>query len=340
MKLIGMLLITLANGGHWFGGNCQTVRIEWNIEQPIPGAVLNWELRSAGASLASGSLALPQTKQAAELMLKLPEVGVQTDVVLKCRVKQPDGKTIALDDISIRLYPKDLLADAPKRLANKKLYVWQHDGKLDSLLKQAAIPHTSITSAADLQFTEADIIIVDGDVLSSDPLEQSPLLSLAQSGASVMILKQERPPSLGGYSLVRRAAPEKLIWREHHPLCRSLRLFDPADKKNDLWAIRLPVDEPALEIVSWPPEVSGKKPAPIDALVLTKTMGRGRLVLCQVPLGDWLEDPRNQQVLADSLDYLASRPSPTPPPSRRKATTPSADRPEKLPNLLPGEDRE
>ena len=28
----------------------------------------------------------------------------------------------------------------------------------------------------------------------------------------------------------------------------------------------------------------GNKPAPIDALVVTKTLGKGRIVLCQIPL--------------------------------------------------------
>ena len=79
-------------------------------------------------------------------------------------------------------------------------------------------------------------------------------------------------------------------------------------------------------------EVAGNKPAPIDALVLTKTLGKGRIVLCQVPLGPWESDPRSQLFLVDALDYLASPVVPTPPPSRRPRPVEPAP-PAKVPSI-------
>ena len=64
--------------------------------------------------------------------------------------------------------------------------------------------------------------------------------------------------------------------------------------------MQLPADEPALEIAFWPREIPGKEPVPIDALVVTKTLGKGRIVLCQVPLGPWQSDPRSQLFLVDA----------------------------------------
>ena len=40
-------------------------------------------------------------------------------------------------------------------------------------------------------------------------------------------------------------------------------------------------------------------------------------MLCQLPLGPWDEDPRSQLFLGNLMSYLATRPEPTPPPSRR-----------------------
>ncbi len=97
--------------------------------------------------------------------------------------------------------------------------------------------------------------------------------------------------------------------------------------------MQLPADEPALEIAWWPREVAGNKPAPIDALVLTKTLGKGRIVLCQVPLGAWESDPRSQLFLVDALDYLASPVVPTPPPSRRPRPVEPAPAP-KVPAIV------
>ena len=101
-----------------------------------------------------------------------------------------------------------------------------------------------------------------------------------------------------------------------HPLAAHFELIAPAAELK-VKALRLPVDEPALEIAFWPREVRSEEPAPIDALLVSKTIGRGRVVLCQIPLGPWESDPRSQLFLADALDYLLSRPEPTPPPSRR-----------------------
>jgi hypothetical protein len=81
--------------------------------------------------------------------------------------------------------------------------------------------------------------------------------------------------------------------------------------------VQLPADEAALEIGYYPREVPGVRPAPIDAVLLSKSTGKGRIVLCQIALGDWDRDPRSRIFLSNALDYLSTRPQPTPPPSQR-----------------------
>ena len=45
-----------------------------------------------------------------------------------------------------------------------------------------------------------------------------------------------------------------------------------------------------LEIAWWPREVPGTEPVEMDALVFSKSIGAGRIVVCQLPLGDWRTD--------------------------------------------------
>ena len=192
-----------------------------------------------------------------------------------------------------------------------------HGARLPALLNRAGVKHTLIADAGQLQFVRPDCVIVGADRLGKDLAEQAKLLNLAAAGASVLVLRQTQPDSLAGYHMARRTMPPKLAWAADHPLARHLRLRETPSLGPEAWAVQLPADEPALEIAFWPREVPGKEPAPIDALVVTKTLGKGRIVLCQVPLGPWQSDPRSQLFLADALDYLASPVVPTPPPSRR-----------------------
>ena len=168
-----------------------------------------------------------------------------------------------------------------------------------------------------MQFVQPDLLIVGTGQLGKEIEGQGKLLNLAAAGTSVLVLRQTQPATLAGYAVVQRILPPKLAWQADHPLARCLRLFETPALGRDGWAIRLPADEPALEIGWWPGETPTRKPVPIDALALVKALGKGRIVLCQVPLGPWETDPRSQLFLVEALDYLASPAAATPPPSRR-----------------------
>jgi hypothetical protein len=231
----------------------------------------------------------------------------------------------------------------------KRIFVWdQPPGTEDALitsliggqsaglarvLDAAGVRCTAIQRPSDLPLTTADIILVGPDRIEAGAFVQSPLLNQAEAGANVLMFAQSHPRILAGYNLLRRAAPKRLDWRETHPLLEG---FQPEDlqswltgQSNDVWAVQLPADEPALEIGYWPRETPGREPVPIDALLLTKAVGKGRIVLCQIPLGPWGSDPRSQLLLRNALGYLATRPEPTPPPSRRR------ERPERVPTTVP-----
>jgi hypothetical protein len=214
------------------------------------------------------------------------------------------------------------------RLRGTKLYVIDRPDGLPALLAAAKIDATRVAATEDLQSPKADLVLVAANRLDDSPFAQAPLLSQAQAGAQVMIFRQTKPKSLLGYPLARRTLPPQLTWRQDHPLLQCLDADDLAswfvDESNELNAIRLPADEPVLELAAWPRETAGTDPVPIDALALVKAVGKGRIVLWQIPLGDWKSDPRSQMVLQNALNYMLTPPEPTPRPSERATTAPTS----------------
>ncbi len=343
MNLGAVLIIALTNDGFWLSGRIETVEVQWAVEQPPSDAVIVWRLVCGEARLASGRVVLTGEHHAASIHLAVPVVRTRTAMRLIYRVEQAGKpKPIAEGVAAVEVYPDTLLDSVAKRLTSryllvwnqpedlaKHLFVWDRPEALPSLLRQAGIEHTLIPNAEGLAFVSPDVVIVGDDCLGADVDEQQKLLDLAASGANVLVLHQTKPAALAGYPLVRRAAPAKLAWQQEHPLAAALQRFDSLSGVKDLWAARLPSDEPALEIAWWPREVAGKQPVPIDAMVVSKSVGRGRLVLCQIPLGSWQRDPRSQLFLVDALDYLASPIVPTPPPSHRpRHAEPASSRPD------------
>lgn len=313
-----MLIVTLSNQGHWFGGVEETVTVQWANTVSMPQAVVLWQLSYGEVVFKSGQFELNDQKRSGKLALTLPEVRVPTTMQFSYRLQAVDGrKTLAEGKLPLHVYPTNLLDGVGRRLGKKRLVVWDTPEGIPAALNRFKIPHQRIDDDSQLTFSKADIVLVGEDRIPASPFGQTALLDMIKAGANVLILCQKKPPRLAGYPLVRRAAPKKLQWKTNHPLNRRLLLSDPASGQHDLWAVRLPADEPVLEIAYWPREQPGKQPVPIDALVAIKKIGRGRLVLCQVPLGSWERDPRSQLFLSDAIDYLTSPVEPTLRPSHR-----------------------
>jgi len=284
--------------------------------------VLSWRLEYAGARLASERTALRQSDRAATIVITLPSVRVRTRMRWVYRLQRRDGGLITEGAETVHVYPRDLLANLETRLKDSVVLVCDQQTGLPRALDQANVGHTAFADVAQLQVRSANIVLVGADRLDDSPFRQTALLNLARSGSSVMVFAQSRPRHLVGYALARRPRPGRLEWNTEHALFEG---FQPEDLASwvqapgpDLWAVRLPADEPALEIVYWPRETPGSDPVPIDALVVAKSVGTGRIVLCQLPLGSWEDDPRSHLLLRNALDYLRTRPEQTPRPSERQ----------------------
>ena len=334
--LAAALILLVSNQGHWFGEHPGVIEVRWAAETPLPDTNLVWRLEFAGTELAGGRMDFGSGEAPTRITVTPPKVRVRTDVRWTCRVqRKSDGGLISEAETLLHIYPDDLLEGVARRLGGTKPAVWDTADGLPAILKQAGVSFSMYDAGyrkgGDLRATAAPIILVGPDQLGESPFDQNGAIHEAEAGASVLILEQRRPRRLAGYPLAARPRPPKLDWRFEHPLLAGI---GTADAENwlvaadaDLHAVRLPANEPALEVVFWPPAGPSAEPASIDALLVVKRLGAGRLVLSQVPLGSWLTDPRAQIFLRNAMDYLATPPEPTPPPSQRPkaATTAPAD---------------
>lgn len=323
MKLATLLVIAVSNQGYWFGGEPATIACRPAVKD-LPGADLIWELRLDGIALSQGTAAVPGDDKEAVIHLTPPKVRARVTFNWFYRVVERNTKKVfETGKIPLSVFPDDLLEGLARRLGRKRLVICDKPRGLARALESAAIPCTEV-ALDKLEFARADdIVLVGPDLLTDSPFEQGPLMNLAEAGASVIVFRQSEPGLLFGFPLMNRVAPahpDTIEWRMDHPLLAG---FEPQDLRSWiagvslLEVIQLPPDEPALEVGFYPREVAGDEPAPIDALLVSKSVGKGRIVLCQLPLGDWKKDPRTRMLLRNAIDYLLTRPQPTSRPSER-----------------------
>jgi hypothetical protein len=326
MKLAGILLIVLAHQGYWFGGRQNTIIVRPAARGGLPAADIFWELSFGQVRVGRGQAEIDRN---GDTTIHVTPPPVRTRVELRWDyrlIARDSGKELDHGVILLNVFPDDLCAQLPQRLGHKRLVVWDKPTGLSELLDRAKVPYIAVHSADRLQVMTADVLLVGPGAIGDSPFEQTPLAAMAEAGASVMIFRQTTPASLMGYALTDQNAPAAPRWLADHPLLNG---FHPADlngwlaDRNELWVIGLPADEPALEIGYYPPETASNKPGPLDAVLVTKSTGAGRIVLCQLPLENWVTDPRSQMLLKNAIDYLLTRPRPTPRPSERPATRPT-----------------
>lgn len=333
MKAALLVLVVAAQQGYWIGGQPQEISVAWNLADGAAapaGARLHGELRLAGLAVHTVEAAMPAGgADAVTVAVEVPRVRVRAPMTWAYRVTAADGAELAQGELPVSVFPAGILEGAGRRLRDRRTLVWDAAEGLPAALEQTAARFTRIDSAEGLAFARADLVLVGVDQLTGQPLEQSRLLAQAEQGGTVVVFAQRGVDSLAGYGLAPRAAAVDLDWRARHPLLAYLEERDLADwaealagADEQLQAILLPADEPALAVAAWPEAVPSADPAPIDALLVVKAVGRGRLVLCQLPTQEWTDEPRSQLLLRGVLNYAATRPEPTPPPSRRRAPQP------------------
>jgi hypothetical protein len=321
MNAAALLIILLSNHGYWFGGQEGTITIREAARGGLPAADLSWELSLSNIRIGNGGLAL--NPHDADTVLKIVVPACRERISLRWTyriVEHATGRELDRGEIPLQVFSNDLLSGLAEQMGRKHLLVWDRPQGIPKLLDSAKIPYTRMDSESTLQFAHSDVVLVGKNMIDSSAFAQMPLKNLVEAGSPVMVFEQNKPDRLMGYNLSRRKAPADLEWRMGHPLLRDLSAADVrswTDAALPVWVVQLPANEPALELAYYPPEAPTSRPGPIDAMLLTKSMGAGKLVLCQIPLGDWAGDPRSQIFLRNAIDYLVTRPQPTPWPSDR-----------------------
>lgn len=343
MNPASLVILLLSCQGYWVGGQEQSVRANWATTDPAPPAAdLVWELGLNGLRLDGGTIAMRAGKDPAAATLRAPTVRVRATLRLAYKlVRRDDKRELEAGERAVHVFPAPPSGDWARRLDGRKLVVRDEPGgPLARALEAAEVPFERVDDLSKV-LARPDLVLVAPDTVGATPFGQEPLTALARAGVGVAVLAQTRPEQLAGYPVVTREPATAVRFGTGHPLFDRL---DPADLRSwvavppvvPISAVRLPVEEPALELAWWPRESRGDQPAPIDAAVVTRSVGDGRLVLCQLPMGRWDADPRSQLFLGNLLSYLGTRPEPTPPPSRRLETQPAAPSPVPTIDFSPG----
>lgn len=341
MNVAAVVVILLAHQGYWFGGDQGDIGVQWAARGGQPAADLSWELALGAVKVASGVAPMQLDPAKTVIRITPPQVRVRVTMRWKYAIKSRDGgRELEHGDLPIEIFPTSLLDGLPRRIGRSRVAVWDDAESFAQALVQAKASFARVASLSKLALSRPRAVFVGSDMLDESPFSEGPLIEIAEAGASVMIFRQERPDALAGYDLVPRDSPARLDWLSDHALLRGMdasMLKSLEFAPQGLLALRLPADEPALPIAAWPRELPGTTPVPIDACLLTKSVGKGRIVLCQLPLSDWVHDPRTQLLLMNAMDYLLTSPEPTPRASDRPAT--NVPEPRLLPSglVLPGD---
>jgi hypothetical protein len=309
VKTAALLIVLLSNNGYWLGG--RTAELHFEPAALAPGGHVHWALAYGELRIASGSADVAPGRATA-VKLSLPSVRVRTPLHLAYRLTDAAGKEVQAGDGAIHLFPDNLLTGAGELLGRSRVVVWADDADpLTSLLTRNAVPHRAVSGSATLRLLRPDVVLVGPGSIDATRAEfRPPLETLARGGSTVIVFRQERVERLAGYPIVPRTLPATLSWRNDHPLLAAFSKEDlaslaPSGSKQ--LALRVPQGESPVAL-SWlsAAALPGGDDS-LDALLIARTMGRGRMVVCQLPFGeDWTNDPRAQLFLRAALDYAVT----------------------------------
>lgn len=327
---VSLLVIVLSHGGYCLGGGLCDVEVRWSAQGDVAPAILTWQLAFAHTVLADGRLRLEAGESPARLSLALPEVRAVTRLTWSYQLRTGEtDEELERGERSLTVFPDAALKNMAASLRGQRIVVLDAQGELAGLLTTAGVSHRRVDGWSDLRLQTVDMVLVGAGHMRGPIDGHAVLVEQAQYGAGVLVLVQPDCTHLTGYPLAVRRITSGLAWRAEHPLFENLSEADLrswiAASSEFGTAIQLPPDEAAFEVTYWPAVAPAKPPVPLDALIVEKQIGRGRLILCQLPAVADLDDPRTRQFLANALDYLRTRPQPTPRQADRLPTTRPAD---------------
>lgn len=312
-----LLLVLLSCDGYWFGGRVGTVSVQYNLEGDARSdTVFAWRLMHDKVELDAGELKIDaKNKEPSQLRIELPAVRAGTTLQLRYKLlNAADRRELLSDESVIHVFPDDLLASlAAMCRENPLLVIGAATDPIVQVLADAGIEHHRSDTMTAIDGGDVVLVLPRTRAQELTGFEQTSLMTAAGRGASVIVFDQKYVSRLWGYNVARRiASGGDIAWREGHPL---LAYMEPEDwssmiELREEWsAVRLPEGDSSVGVVYWPPD-AGKNDlgAPVDALMIVRNVdGAGRVVLCQLPMDELQDDPRQQVLLINSIEYVRAR---------------------------------
>jgi hypothetical protein len=296
------------------GGQEQSIELRWTVQQQMPDAVVIWNLSVAKTTLAEGQTKLPGADGKATIKLVAPKVRAQTDLQFTYRIVQANAdRELATGTTTVHVFP-DQLNELAALTADTPLLVIDAAGALPAVLKAAGAKFDHNEDLSGLAATTQKIIVIGENRLSAEDPAAAALQALARGGASVLVLRQSAAVRVLQFERADRDVSGYTV-ADEHPLLRHLPveawksfLAEPVRQP----ALAMPKDLAAVELVHGPVEAETVTSAPLDVLLMTQTLGAGRVVFCQLPLDQPAADARQQQLILNLIEYAQTRPQPTP----------------------------
>src|SRR5579862_8550888 len=136
-----LILVLLSNQGYWFGGQESTITVRRAARGELPGVDLSWRLWLGAAPLANGSLALARGQDEARLRIIPPEVRARNIFRWAYSLKDHEtGADLGGGESRVAVFPDDLLDGLSRRIAGRRLSVYDRPQSLPRILDRAGVP--------------------------------------------------------------------------------------------------------------------------------------------------------------------------------------------------------
>jgi hypothetical protein len=310
-----VIIVILSQSGYWLADKDYPVSVRWAVPDQAPQATLVWELSIDSILLDHGSLPMNVGDRSTDFTIKCPKVHARTTLTLRYHLVSTAGKQeLAAGTLPIRAFPDNLTDGWAKLISGENTAIIDSADGLPALLTKAKVSSFDrLAEALDLQLRRPNLILVGPNRLDDSPFAQGPLIDQARAGAGVLILQQSNINRVNGNAVVHRARPANLVWQYDHPLLNGFNRDDldswSSELPPELSAVRILRESTVVAVASWPSDGQSRYN---DTIISSQTVGRGRIVLCQLPLGSWQTDPRAILFISNALDYLCSPSEPMP----------------------------
>ena len=318
-----LLVIVLSAGGHWWADTSVNVQVAPVVESVNTRiARYQWVLAIDGITLATGESESAGDNLTTTITFDAPRVRVATPMLWVLQAYDADGGMVAESRHAVHVYPVEQKQSIAPLIASARLLVWESraDSLLSDYLRGAGLEFKLVHDGASVGRHTADLLIVGPDAVSSADAAQVHLAAITKSGTNTLVLYQPRAESLAGFQLrPRRITPASLVYLQRSSAAQTITLYHPMPIEDHtplpvhslLIRSEASIDTTPMAWITADTQLTGSAntaglaaSGTTDSLLLQSQIGRGRIILCQQPIGDPATDARAGLFLVRAIDEL------------------------------------